>query len=66
MAPNTQTVIKEKPKKKLLRLDEKTLFYNENGMKKLYEFVMKNDFKETTSDVNILTNFTNFLGKKFK
>jgi len=42
----------EKIKKPRLKLDEKTLLYSENGLKKFYEIAEKTEFKEKSGDVN--------------
>jgi hypothetical protein len=41
----------EKIKKQRLKLDEKNLFYSENGVKKLYDVAIKTEFKPHVSDV---------------
>ncbi len=41
----------EKIKKPRLKLDEKTLLYSENGLKKFYEIADKTEFKEKSGDV---------------
>jgi hypothetical protein len=56
--PNTSSVKpeevkKDKIKKKRLKLDEKTLFDGENGVKKFYKTIESMTFKETTNDVRI-------------
>ena len=42
-----------KPKVERIKLDEKTLFYSENGLKKFYEIITQNSFKENRSEVTI-------------
>jgi hypothetical protein len=41
----------QKPKTERIKLDEKTLFYSENGLKKFYEIISQNSFKENRSEV---------------
>jgi len=43
----------QKPKVERIKLDEKTLFYSENGLKKFYEIITQNSFKENRSEVTI-------------
>ena len=42
----------EKIKKTRLKLDEQSLLYSENGVKKFYEILEKTEFKEKSSDVS--------------
>ena len=41
----------EKIKKQRFKLDEKTLLYSENGIKKFYEIMEKTEFREKTNEV---------------
>jgi hypothetical protein len=44
----------QKPKSIRLKLDDKTLFYSENGMKKYYDVLMKTDFNTNSSSLGKL------------
>lgn len=46
-----ETIEPEKIKKPRLKLDEKTLLYSENGLKKFYEIAEKTEFREKSGDV---------------
>ena len=52
-----EKIIPDKIKKPRLKLDEKTLLYSENGIKKFYEIIEKTEFKEKSSDVITIINF---------
>jgi len=41
----------DKPKVPRIKLDEKSLFYGENGLKTFYDSISKTTFKENRSDV---------------
>jgi hypothetical protein len=47
----------EKIKKPRLKLDEKTLLYSENGIKKFYEIMEKTEFREKANEVKLLKNY---------
>jgi hypothetical protein len=42
--------LEKKIKKPRLKLDDKTLLYSENGIKKYYDILAKTEFKESTSE----------------
>jgi hypothetical protein len=44
----------KKIKKTRLKLDDNTLLYNENGIKKLYEILEKTNFKESRNELGNL------------
>lgn len=46
-----------KIKKPRLKLDERLLFYSENGIKKYYDVIMNTEFKESHSDVSLEYNY---------
>ena len=50
----------KKVKKTRMKLDDKTLFYNENGLKKFYEIIEKTNFKESRSEVGNLNKLVQF------
>jgi hypothetical protein len=43
----------EKIKKPRLKLDDKTLLYSENGVRKFYEIMQNTEFREKASEVNL-------------
>jgi hypothetical protein len=44
----------KKIKKTRLKLDDNTLLYNENGIRKLYEIIEKTNFKESRNELGNL------------
>jgi hypothetical protein len=53
----------KKVRRQLLKLDENVLFYEENGIKKYYDVIMKTEFKDKYSDVKLYINVIFLLGK---
>ncbi len=56
--PSSNPEIKEDDKQKIkkprFKLDEKSLLYSENGIKKFYELLEKTSFRENATEVSLL------------